>query len=222
MHSDQRGQFSRRVARTSVSDNFLQNEFSELRVGSGTRGGSSGSSNSRAVFGNVASRSQSAGPIARNGEQHQYVPHSWKPTKVTVYNFCEFGSDAGALTRKERDEKGAFILSKLPPEAVSGVSLEKKYSLSRQLVFNCEKGGEECWILREAILAMKDLEIKGFKVPDLEDAGANQVHLKVRVEDHPDRREKRGLFFRALRALEKQFPPEVHEAKQIIVDVRFF
>eukprot|EP00973_Karenia_brevis_P053772 7470115-Karenia_brevis.AAC.1 len=91
-----------------------------------------------------------------------------------------------------------------------GVKLEKKYSLTRQLVFIVPEGGEKCWCLREALLEkLGDYEIKGTK------------DLRCRVEDHPDRADKRTHFFRALRALESQFPRESHEANNIIVDTRF-
>ena len=45
--------------------------------------------------------------------------------------------------------------------------------------------------------------------------------MKVRVEDHPERKDKRSRFFRALRALEKQVPRDQHEEKEIVIDVRF-
>ena len=93
----------------------------------------------------------------------------------------------------------------------NGVSHERKYSLSRQLVYNVPDGGEACWVLREALLAAfttHHVEIKG--VSD----------LKVRVEEHPVRRDKRLHFFRALNALEKQIPRDTHEANNIIVDMR--
>lgn len=85
--------------------------------------------------------------------------------------------------------------------------------MTRQLVFLVPQGGEACWILREALLALVEsdekLEIKGV------------TNLKVRVEDHPDQKDKRAHFFRALRAFERQIPRQQHEEKDIIVDVRF-
>ena len=45
--------------------------------------------------------------------------------------------------------------------------------------------------------------------------------LKVIVEDHPERRDKRAHFFRALNAFERQMPKPEHEQNEIIVDTRF-
>ena len=195
----------------------LKTELSEVKGHIVTPAGCSAS---RRADNATAARAHSAAPTVGGHSVRSSV--TWKPTQVTVYNFCAFGSDAGALTRKERDEKGAFIISKLSSEVAAGVSLEKKYPLTRQLVFNVADGGEACWILREAILEMTDSEIKGFKLPiPGEEPAADQEYLKVRVEDHPEKKQKRGFFFRALRALERQFPRTTHAEKDIIVDVRF-
>ena len=207
-----------KVGNTQAQLESLQAEVKDLKTKDSVPAPSSSSVHARAQFFGPVVNGSTPGSAA----QRRPIPPSWKPTKVVVYNFCPFGSDAGALTRKERDENGALILSKLSQEVAKGVTLEKKYSLSRQLVFEVNEGGEACWILREAILGMQNLEIKGFQVPNPDvEPSSHQEHLKVRVEDHPERKEKRGHFFRALRALEKQFPHDSYAANQIIVDVRF-
>ena len=64
---------------------------------------------------------------------------------------------------------------------------------------------------------LEDLEVKGVKGFAM--AGESSG-LRVRVEDHPERRDKRAQFFRAVRALEKQIPRARHEEECIIVDPR--
>ena len=189
----------------------LQHQFTELKgdVEARTR------STRDVVAGSysAASRTQSAGPSVGEPSARRLAPEAWKPTKVTLSNFCAFGSNVNALTPKERDAEAKKIMDRLPADVAHGVSHEKKYTLTRQLVFVVPQGGEACWMLREALLALMEdddkLQVKGV------------TDLKVRVEDNPERKDKRTHFFRALRALEKQIPREQHEEKGIMVDVRF-
>ena len=80
----------------------------------------------------------------------------------------------------------------VPQDAKEGVVVEKRYALSRRIVFKIPKGGERVWILKEALnAAITEGEIK-----------INGKEVKVRVQDSPDKESKRGNFWRAVAAIE--------------------
>ena len=118
---------------------------------------------------------------------------------------------------RARRQSSRDLLSKLPSHVAQDVTHERKYSLTRQLISIIPEGGEKCWIFREALLNFQDLEVMG--VEGFVEVGESEG-LRVRVEDHLTRRDKRTHFFRAVRALENQLPRTSHDEKGVIVDVR--
>ena len=106
------------VGNTQAQLESLQAEVKDLKAKDSALGSSSSSVHARAqFFGPVVNGSASRRPAG--------VAESWKPTKMYVSNFCAFGSDQNALTRAERDEKAAEILSKLPSDISKGVTIER-------------------------------------------------------------------------------------------------
>jgi len=59
-------------------------------------------------------------------------------------------------------------------------------------VFHLPKGGEKCWIFREELV----------KAIESHEINVDGKSLKVRVQDSPEKESKRGVFWKAVTALE--------------------
>lgn len=111
----------------------------------------------------------------------------WVAGNVEVFGFFEYASKTGALGTVERDKLAADLLEHVPENVQHGFKLNTRFNLTRKLIFSKAGGGEDCWSLREAL--MNAIETHGIK--------CNDKDLKVRVEDSPQKRNKRAKFFRA-------------------------
>ena len=117
---------------------------------------------------------------------------SFKASKVYVQGFYDFKSERGALREAERDQWAQTLMAHMPAHLATEFKVEEKYKLTRRLVFHTKGvGGELCWELREKL--MDAITANEYKINDKE--------LKVRVEEEPERLEKRKLFWKAVDAL---------------------
>ena len=112
--------------------------------------------------------------------------------KVIVQGWFDHKADTGALGVKARDELASKLLEHIPDEDKNGFKFEQRYNLTRRIVFYLPKGGERCWILREKL-------IEAIKENNIEVDGKA---LKVRVQDSPEKEARRGVFWRAVSAME--------------------
>ena len=64
--------------------------------------------------------------------------------RVIVQGFFDYRSGKGALERQARDDLAAKLLGYVDEDVKSGFKLEKRYNLSRRLVFVLPNGGEKC------------------------------------------------------------------------------
>ena len=114
------------------------------------------------------------------------------PKKVFVQGFFDFGAETGSLKPAKRDDLAKKLVDELPEHLEGRFKLEKKYVNSRRLVFNAVgAGGEECWELREKFVLT--IESQGMEV--------NGKTLKVRIEEEPERQNKRQSYWRAVDAI---------------------
>ena len=117
---------------------------------------------------------------------------AFRPTKVFVQGFYDFDTDKGALRDTERDQWGQTLLSHLPAHLAEQFQLEKKYAITRRLVFTTKgQGGEVCWEVREKF--MDAISVNNYKI--------NSRDLKVRVEEDENRANRRKCYWRAVDAL---------------------
>ena len=134
-------------------------------------------------------RARSVGaPMPRSGATRS----SFRPTKVFVQGFYDFKSDKGALREHERDQWAQTLKSHLPSHLADQFQIEKKYKLTRRLVFSTKgEGGESCWEVREKFadaIATNDYKI-------------NSKDLRVRVEEDQGRADRRKAYWKAVDAL---------------------
>ena len=117
---------------------------------------------------------------------------AFRPTKVFVQGFFDYKTEQGALRDSERDHWGQMLLSAAPSHLADKFKLEKKYKLTRRLVFTTSgTGGEVCWELREHL--MNAIVTENYII--------NGKELKVRVEEQQERRDKKRNFWKAVEAL---------------------
>ena len=92
----------------------------------------------------------------------------------------------------ERDTLVQTLLSSRPSQLAGQFKVEKKYKLTQRLVFIASgPGGEVCWEFREKLV--DTISAQELKINDKE--------LKVRVEEHPEKRDKRRSYWKAVEAL---------------------
>ena len=127
--------------------------------------------------------------------------------KVIVQNFYDHKTGKGALDPKQRDALVTQLLGNIPTHIKEGFQYEKRYNLSRRIVFVLPKGGEKCWEFRTSLV--ETIEANNITV--------NGKPLKVRVQDSPEKESKRGMFWKAVFALETQVDKD-----KIILEPRSF
>ena len=113
------------------------------------------------------------------------------PKKVFVQGFYDFEANTGALKPQDRDNLANRLVENMSEGLRGKFALEKKYAMSRRLVFTSANGGEECWEFREKLV--EAIEAKNIEV------GGKPV--KVRVEEEPERQLKRQHYWKAVDAL---------------------